>query len=120
MTDFLPYFIGGGFIIVIIIVFNHKKQKSRLNQFAKDADDAPQMLLTQSVERKLKAIYEKLYDDGVKPNYAVEPSADSTTDRKVELRKELEQLETTYADKKITLRDYSNKLQKLQLRTNDI
>lgn len=121
MTDFLPYFIGGGFIVVIIIVFNHKKQKSKLNEFVKDQDEAPQMFLIQSVERKLKVIYSKLYENGVKPNYAAgEKNTNTATAKKLQLIKELEQLEATYADKKITLRDYSDKLQKLQLKTNDL
>ncbi len=114
MTDFLPFYIGCGFIVVIIIVFNHRKQKSRLNRFVNDGEDAPSILMVQSVERKLKNIYGKLYDKGVK-------SATSTaTGRKQQLINELETLEADYAAKKISLKNYSDKLQQLQLKVSSL
>ncbi len=120
MTDYFPYFIGGGFLIVLIIVFNHRKQKGRMNEFVKQPDEAPSIMLVQSVERKLKGIYGKLYENGVKPG--VDPNANDAapTGRKQQLIKELEQLEATYADKKISLRDYSDKLQQLHLKVIEL
>ena len=117
MTDYFPFFIGGGFIVVIIIVFSQKRQKSRLKEFVKDADEVPQMFLIQSVERKLKSIYGKLYENGVKPN---EKGGGTATGSKRQLIQELEQLEAAYADKKMSLRDYSDKLQQLHLKTIDL
>ncbi len=120
MMDFLPYFVGSGFLIVLIIVFNHKKQKSKLNEFVKEPDEAPSIMMVQSVERKLKAIYGKLYENGVKPGSTDTANGAAPTGRKQQLIKELEDLEATYADKKISLRDYSEKLQKLQLKVIDL
>ena len=120
MMDFLPYFLGSGFLIVLIIVFNHKKQKSRLKEFVKEPDEAPSLMMVQSVERKLKAIYGKLYENGVKPGATANTKEPAPTGRKLQLIKELEQLEASYADKKITLRDYSEKLQQLQMKVIDL
>ncbi|MFD0749673.1 hypothetical protein ACFQZS_05940 [Mucilaginibacter calamicampi] len=115
--DYLPYFIGSGFLIVIIIVFNSRKQKSRLKEFSIEPEEAPSLLMVQSVERKLKAIYGKLFENGVKSGDNNGPAA---SPRKQQLIKELEQLEAAYADKKISLKDYSEKLQNLQMKVIDL
>lgn len=120
MTDYFPYFIGSGFIIILIIVFSQRRQKSRMKQFVQEPDEAPSIMMVQSVERKLKAIYGKLYENGVKPGSADNANGAAPTDRKQQLIKELEQLEASYADKKISLREYSEKLQQLQIKVMDL
>ena len=120
MTDYFPYFISSGFIIILIIVFNQRRQKNRMKQFVQEPDEAPSIMMVQSVERKLKAIYGKLYENGVKPDSADNASDAAPTGRKQQLIKELEQLEASYADKKISLRDYSEKLQQLQIKVMDL
>ncbi len=120
MTDYFSYFIAGGFLIVLIIVFNHRKQKSRMNEFVKEPEEAPSIMLVQSVERKLKGIYGKLYENGVKPGAGDIANGAAPTGRKQQLIKELEQLEAAYAEKKISLREYSDKLQQLHLKTIEL
>jgi hypothetical protein len=120
MTDYFPYFIGSGFLIILIIVFSQKRQKSRMNQFVQEPDEAPSLMMVQSVERKLKAIYGKLYENGVKPGATGNTNGAAPTARKQQLIKELEELEAAYADKKISLRDYSEKLQKLQMKVIEL
>ena len=118
--DYLPYFLSSGFLIVLIIVFNHRKQQSKLKEFVKQPDEAPSLFMVQSVERKLKVIYGKLYENGVKPGAAANANEAAPTGRKLQLIKALEQLEATYADRKISLRDYSDKLQQLQMKVLEL
>ncbi|PJJ79950.1 hypothetical protein [Mucilaginibacter auburnensis] len=113
MNDLILYFIAGGFVVTAIIVFNHKKQKNKLNAFVMEAEKAPSLLMIQSVERKLNNIYGSLYDNGVRTEG--EPNG-----KKLQLIQELETLETAYADKKIGLRDYNDRLQQLQLKTSKL
>jgi len=118
--DYLPYFIGSGLFVVVIIVFNAKKQKSRMNEFKPEPDGAPSMLMVQSVERKLKVIYGKLFENGIKPGVDAAANGPAPTGRKLQLIKALEQLEAAYAEKKISLKDYSEKLQQLQMKVIDL
>lgn len=90
-----------------------------MSEFVKQPDEAPSLLMVQSVERKLKAIYGKLFENGVKPN-AADGNGSAPTARKQQLIKELEQLEAAYANKNISLKDYSEKLQSLQMKVIDL
>lgn len=117
MNNLMPFFIAGGFVVVALIVFKHKKQKSKLKAFVMDAEEAPSLLMMQSVERKLKSIYSNLYENGIKPDAAQGNKAEG---KKLQLIHELEMLETAYAEKKINLRNYSDKLQQLQLKTSKL
>lgn len=91
-----------------------------MNEYVKEPDEAPSLMMIQSVERKLKAIYGKLYQDGVKPGATANSNSVAPAGRKQQLIKELEQLEASYADKKISLREYSEKLQQLQMKVIDL
>ena len=121
MNDYFQYFIGGGFIVVIIIAFSRMRQNRRLKEFVKDADEVPQIFLEQAVERKLKAIYGKLYGGGNKPTQVTGEQSDAaTTGLKQQIIQKLEQLEAAYAEKKIKLADYNDKLQQLQTKAADL
>lgn len=120
MNDYFQYFIGG-FIVVIIIAFSRMRQNRRLKEFVKDADEVPQIFLEQAVERKLKVIYSKLYENGIKPTQVTgEPSDATATGLKQQLIQKLEQLEAAHAGKKIKLADYNDKLQQIQDKTADL
>ncbi|MGY3211187.1 hypothetical protein [Mucilaginibacter sp. HD30] len=118
--DYFPYFLSSGFLIVLIIVINHRKQKRKLKEFVKQPDEVPSLFMVQSVDRKLKVIYGKLYENGVKPGTATNANEVAPTGRRLQLIKALEQLEATYAGKKISLRDYSDKLQQLQMKVLEL
>nr|WP_294796250.1 hypothetical protein [uncultured Mucilaginibacter sp.] len=120
MNDYFQYFIGG-FIVVIIIAFSRMRQNRRLKEFVKDADEVPQIFLEQAVERKLKVIYGKLYENGIKPTRVAGEQSDATaTGLKQQLIQKLEQLEAAYTEKKIRLADYNDKLQQIQDKTADL
>ena len=82
-----------------------------------DAEEAPSLLMMQSVERKLKSIYSSLYEDGIKPDAA---QGNKAAGKKLQLIRELEILEAAYADKKINLRNYNEKLRQLQIKTSKL
>ena len=88
-----------------------------MSEFIKAPDEAPSLFLVQSVDRKLKAIYGKLYENGVKTDAT---DGAQPTGKKQQLIKELEQLEAAYTQKKISLKDYSEKLQTLQLKVFEL
>ena len=88
-----------------------------MKEFAIDPEEAPSILMVQSVDRKLKAIYGKLYENGVKSNAT---DGAQPTGKKQQLIKELEQLEAAYTQKKISLKDYSEKLQTLQMKVFEL
>jgi len=123
MDDVLLYIIGGAVIAVFIIILNHKKQKSKVDNFLKDARTAQPVFMQASIEKKLKTLKVALYGNttGIQLDGAVlEGGALHTAEaKKQSLINQMEQLEKSYALGTLTMKAYDDQLHGLIMKLND-
>src|ERR1700742_1690209 len=101
MDDIYIYLIGGAILMVGIIVLNHKRQKNKVNDFLKTAQNAQPVFMQAAVEKKLKTLKIALYGNpnGVQVQAAVlDAGVSEVVDQKKQFFiNQLDQLEKSYA-----------------------
>ncbi|HEY0245439.1 MAG TPA: hypothetical protein VGC01_07760 [Mucilaginibacter sp.] len=117
MDDIYLYLTGGAVIAIFIIILNHKKQKSKVATFLKDAQDTQPVFMQAAVDKKLKTLKVALYGNatGIKPQTAaLEGGKLSAVEAKKQFFiNQLNELEKSYAAGGLTLKAYDDQLHQL-------
>jgi hypothetical protein len=123
MDDVFLYIIGGAIIAVFIIILNHKKQKSKVDSFLKDARTAQPVFMQASIDKKLKTLKVALYGNttGIQLEGTVMEGGalHAAEAKKQSLINQLEQLEKNYAGGGVTMKAYDDQLHGLIKKLSD-
>ena len=109
MDDLSVYLVGAAVLVIAIIFINHRRQKNKVNSFLQDSGDMQPVFMLKAIEKKVNALAEILYEDGIKPARG-DNSQSRGNGQKQMLIQQLEQLERDFNNKKITLRSYDDQL----------
>ena len=114
MDDVFLYIIGGVVIAIFIVILNHKKQKTKVTDFLKDAKGAQPVFMQASIDKKIKTLKVALYGNttGMQlKNAVLEGGALAAVEaKKQSLINQLDQLEKSYAGGAISMKAYDDQL----------